>query len=417
MKRLVILGGGTAGTMAANRLRKRLDTSEWSITIVDQDDRHLYQPGFLFLALGEYQSRDVVRSRHAFIADRVNLVLDRIERVDPERAVVTLEGAGELLYDYLVIATGTQPRPEQTPGMLGPEWRQSIHEFYTQEGAAALAAKLREWDGGRLVVHVVEMPIKCPVAPLEFAFLADAWFHERGMRDRVELVYVTPLPGAFTKPTASALLGSMLDERKIALEADFATDRVDDRAKTLVSYDDREVPFDLLVTVPLNMGADYIAASGLGDELNYVEVDKHTLLSTRYSNIFAIGDASNIPISKAGSVAHFAIDDFVENFLAHAAGKPMTASFDGHANCFVESGGGRALLIDFNYDVEPLPGKYPLPKVGPFSLLRESRVNHAGKRAFRWVYWNALLPARQLPIPAHMSMAGKTRPSKQNEEA
>jgi len=417
MKRLVILGGGTAGTMAANRLRKRLDTSEWSITIVDQDDRHLYQPGFLFLALGEYQSRDVVRSRHAFIADGVNLVLDRIERVDPERAVVTLEGAGELLYDYLVIATGTQPRPEQTPGMLGPEWRQSIHEFYTQEGAAALAAKLREWDGGRLVVHVVEMPIKCPVAPLEFAFLADAWFHERGMRDRVELVYVTPLPGAFTKPTASALLGSMLDERKIALEADFATDRVDDRAKTLVSYDDREVPFDLLVTVPLNMGADYIAASGLGDELNYVEVDKHTLLSTRYSNIFAIGDASNIPISKAGSVAHFAIDDFVENFLAHAAGKPMTASFDGHANCFVESGGGRALLIDFNYDVEPLPGKYPLPKVGPFSLLRESRVNHAGKRAFRWVYWNALLPARQLPIPAHMSMAGKTRPSKQNEEA
>jgi sulfide:quinone oxidoreductase len=403
--------------MAANRLRKRLDTSEWSITIVDQDDRHLYQPGFLFLALGEYQSRDVVRSRHAFIADGVNLVLDRIERVDPERAVVTLEGAGELLYDYLVIATGTQPRPEQTPGMLGPEWRQSIHEFYTQEGAAALAAKLREWDGGRLVVHVVEMPIKCPVAPLEFAFLADAWFHERGMRDRVELVYVTPLPGAFTKPTASALLGSMLDERKIALEADFATDRVDDRAKTLVSYDDREVPFDLLVTVPLNMGADYIAASGLGDELNYVEVDKHTLLSTRYSNIFAIGDASNIPISKAGSVAHFAIDDFVENFLAHAAGKPMTASFDGHANCFVESGGGRALLIDFNYDVEPLPGKYPLPKVGPFSLLRESRVNHAGKRAFRWVYWNALLPARQLPIPAHMSMAGKTRPSKQNEEA
>lgn len=417
MKRLVILGGGTAGTMAANRLRKRLDTSEWSITIVDQDDRHLYQPGFLFLALGEYQSRDVVRSRHAFIADGVNLVLDRIERVAPERAVVTLEGAGELLYDYLVIATGTQPRPEQTPGMLGPEWRQSIHEFYTQEGAAALAAKLREWDGGRLVVHVVELPIKCPVAPLEFAFLADAWFHERGMRDRVELVYVTPLPGAFTKPTASALLGSMLDERKIALEADFATDRVDDRAKTLVSYDDREVPFDLLVTVPLNMGADYIAASGLGDELNYVEVDKHTLLSTRYSNIFAIGDASNIPISKAGSVAHFAIDDFVENFLAHAAGKPMTASFDGHANCFVESGGGRALLIDFNYDVEPLPGKYPLPKVGPFSLLRESRVNHAGKRAFRWVYWNALLPARQLPIPAHMSMAGKTRPSKQNEEA
>jgi sulfide:quinone oxidoreductase len=248
------------------------------------------------------------------------------------------------------------------------------------------------------------------VAPLEFAFLAEAYFRRRGMRDRVELVYATPLPGAFTKPIASARLGSMLDERKIAVEADFLVERIDDEAKTLVSYDERTVPFDLLVTVPLNMGADFVARSGLGDELNYVPVDKHTLLAKGHDNIFAIGDANNIPASKAGSVAHFAVEVFVDNFLAHVAGAPMTGSFDGHANCFIEAGDGQALLIDFNYDVEPLPGRYPVPGVGPFRLLSPSAVNHWGKLAFRWLYWHALLPGRPIPLPAHMSMAGKQQP-------
>jgi sulfide:quinone oxidoreductase len=221
------------------------------------------------------------------------------------------------------------------------------------------------------------------------------------------MVYATPWPGAFTKPIASALLGSMLDERKIAVEPDFMIERIDPEAKTLVSYDEREIPFDLLVTVPLNMGADYVARSGLGDELNYVPVDKHTLLSKADDSIFALGDANNIPASKAGSVAHFAVEVFVDNFLAHIEGKPMTGSFDGHANCFVETGDGQALLIDFNYDTEPLPGTYPLPGIGPMRLLRESHLNHWGKLAFRWLYWHMLLPGRPLPLPAHMSMAGK----------
>jgi sulfide:quinone oxidoreductase len=258
------------------------------------------------------------------------------------------------------------------------------------------------------VVHVTDMPIKCPVAPLEFAFLADAWLRERGLRDRVEMVYVTPLPGAFTKPIASQHLGSMLDERKIAVEPDFLVERVDAERKTLVSYDEREVPFDLLVTIPLNMGADFVARSGLGDELNYVAVDRSTLQSKAFANIFAVGDASDIPASKAGSVAHFSVEIFVDNFLQLTAGRPMTGSFDGHANCFIESGNGKGLLIDFNYDTEPLPGKYPLPVIGPLDLLKESRANHLGKLAFRWVYWNVLLPGRPMPLPAHMSMLGKT---------
>ena len=295
--------------------------------------------------------------------------------------------------------------------MLGPQWRKSIFDFYTLDGAAALAAALRDFDGGRFVVHIVDMPIKCPVAPLEFAFLAEAYFRHRGIRDRVELVYATPLPGAFTKPIASAELGAMLDERKIAVEADFMVERIDPDTKTLVSYDEREIPFDLLVTVPLNMGADWVARSGLGDELNYVPVDRHTLLAKGHDNVFALGDASNIPTSKAGSVAHFSVEVFVDNFLAHIDGKPMTGSFDGHTNCFVESGDGQGLLIDFNYDTEPLPGMYPLPGAGPFPLLRESRFNHWGKLAFRWLYWHMLLPGRPVPLPAHMSMAGKHQPA------
>jgi sulfide:quinone oxidoreductase len=165
-----------------------------------------------------------------------------------------------------------------------------------------------------------------------------------------------------------------------------------------------------LVTVPLNMGADCVARSGLGNELNLVPVDRHTMLAKAHDNIFALGDANDIPTSKAGSVAHFAVEVFTDNFLRYAAGKPMTGSFDGHANCFVESGDGKALLIDFNYDTEPLPGSYPVPAVGPFRLLEEAAVNHWGKLAFRWMYWNVLLPGRPIPLPAHMSMAGKHIP-------
>jgi sulfide:quinone oxidoreductase len=397
--------------MVVNKLRRRLDRSEWEITVVDRDDDHLYQPGYLFLPFGTYTPDQVVRKRHAFIPDGVDFVIAEVDRVDAERSRVVLRDGRELPYDYLVIASGTTPRPDQTPGMLGAEWRRSVFDFYSFEGSTALAEALRRFDHGRLVIHITEMPIKCPVAPLEFAFLADAHLRERGVRDRVELVYVTPLSGAFTQPIASTQLGDMLDERKILVEPDFMVERVDNEAKALVSYDEREVPFDLLVTVPLNMGADFVERSGLGDELNYVPVDRATLQSTTHPNIFALGDASDIPASKAGSVAHFSVEIFVDNFLDLVAGKPMTGAFDGHANCFVESGDGKGLLIDFNYDTEPLPGAYPLPAVGPLRLLRETRGNHLGKLAFRWVYWNVLLPGRPLPLPAHMSMAGKRIPA------
>ena len=407
MKRLIVLGAGTAGTMAVNKLRPRLPKDEWAITVVDSDDKHYYQPGYLFIPFGTYSPDEVVKPKKRFIPSGVDFILGEVDRVEADENKVLLADGTVLSYDYLIIASGTTPRPDQTPGMDGDEFRKSIHEFYTFEGATALADALRDWEGGRLVVHITEMPIKCPVAPLEFTFLADAFFTENGIRDKVDITYVTPLEGAFTKPVASRHLGDMLQTRNIHLEPDFMIEQVDDEEKKLISFDEREVPFDLLVTIPLNMGADFIARSDLGDDLNYVPVDKETLLSTRYDNIFAIGDASDIPASKAGSVAHFAVDMFPENFLAHVDGRPMRERFDGHANCFIESGNGKGLLIDFNYDTEPLPGKYPLPGVGPFSLLKETEANHWGKMMFRWMYWNILLPGKELPLPALMSMAGK----------
>jgi sulfide:quinone oxidoreductase len=406
MKRLLVLGGGTAGTMAVNKLRPRLARDEWQITVVDPSDTHYYQPGYLFVPFGIYQPEEIVKPRKRFIPEGVDLVQAEVDKVLPEDNKVLLVGGQELPYDYLIIASGTTPRPDQTPGMAD-DMGGSVHEFFSYEGAKRLAEKLKTWEGGKLVVHLTEMPIKCPVAPLEFSFLAEAFFTEKGMRDQVEITYVTPLEGAFTKPVASKHLGGMFDERKIQLEADFMIESIDPEAKKLVSFDEREVPYDLLVTIPINMGADFVARSGLGDDLNYVPVDKETLLSNAYDNIFAIGDASNIPASKAGSVAHFSMDLFPDNFVNHINGRPMTEKFDGHANCFIESGHGKGLLIDFNYETEPLPGKYPLPGVGPFSLLKETEINHWGKMMFRWMYWNLLLPGKELPLPALMSMAGK----------
>jgi sulfide:quinone oxidoreductase len=406
-KNLVVLGAGTAGTMVANKLRKRLPDSEWTITVVAKDDIHDYQPGYLFIPFGMNTPQQIRRSSRQFLSPDLTVVMAEVERVDAEANTVHLEGGRELPFDQLVIATGTTPRPDQTPGTEGPEFHKSVGEFYTFDGAVALRDQLARFTGGRLVVHITELPIKCPVAPLEFAFLADDYFRKRGLRDQVEIVFVTPLDGAFTKPVASKTLGHLLEEKGITVETDFMIESIDQEEKVIRSYDEREIAYDQLVTVPLNMGADFVAASGLGDELNYVPVDKHTNRSTAHDNIWALGDASNIPTSKAGSVAHFSVEVFEENFMDAIAGRPLSHSFDGHANCFVESGGGKALLLDFNYDTEPLTGSFPLPKVGPMSLLKESRANHLGKLAFRHIYWNALLPGRPLGLPSEMSMAGK----------
>jgi sulfide:quinone oxidoreductase len=413
--RIVILGGGTGGTLTANRLRRHYSADEAEITVVDQDDRHVYQPGLLFVPFGLTHAEDIVRPRARQLHAGIGFVESGIDRVDIEANEVHLTSGATLGYDVLVIATGARLVPEETEGLSGPGWMENVFTFYTPEGAAALGAALATFDRGRLVVNVVDMPIKCPVAPLEFCFLADWYFTERGVRDQVQITYATPLDAAFTKPIAASHLGGMLAERGIELTTDFNTGEVDGPGGRLVAYDGREVPFDLAVVIPLHGGATYVGRSpGLGDELDFVPTDEHTLQAKAAPNIFVIGDAANVPASKAGSVTHFEGETLVGNVQRFLAGAPLEAGFDGHANCFIETGFHKALLIDFNYDTEPLPGHYP-GTVG-LPLLKESRLNHLGKLLFQSVYWHSLLPGRDLPgLGSTMPTAGKHAPAPQED--
>ena len=407
MKKLLILGGGTAGTIMANKMRKDLPRESWEITIVDQYKTHYYQPGFLFVPFGMYKERDVIKPKSDFFPVGTKVIYSAVDRIIPDENKVILSDGFALNYDFLIIATGTKVMPEETPGLKGSLWYKNIFDFYTIEGATALADFFKTWKGGHLVINIADLPYKCPVAPLEFSFFADAFFVERGLRDKVKISFVTPLSGAFTKPRASQMLGDLLQNKNIEVIPDFYLERVDNENKKIISYDEKEIPFDCLVSVPLNMGDKVIDRSGMAGDLNYVPTNKKTLQAEQFENIFVIGDATNLPTSKAGSVAHFEADILHENLIAAIEGRELTASFDGHANCYIETGYGRGTLIDFNYDTEPLPGSFPFPGLGPFSLLTESRMNHYGKLLFRWIYWHILLKGREMPIDSAMTMAGK----------
>jgi sulfide:quinone oxidoreductase len=407
--RIVVLGGGTGGTLAANRLRRHFPIDDVHLTVVDQDDSHVYQPGLLFVPFGLTSPDDIVRPRHAQLHTGIEYLQSPIDRVDIETRKVYLERGAPVPYDILVVATGATLLPAETEGLLGPGWMERVFTFYSLEGAAALAAALTRFDRGRLVVNVVDMPIKCPVAPLEFCFLADWFFREHGVRDRIDITFATPLDGAFTKPVAAAALAGLLEEKGVNLVTEFNTGTVDGEAGKLVAYDGREIAFDLAAVVPLHGGAEYVGRSpGLGDELNFVPADPHTLQSHARPEIFVLGDAADLPTSKAGSVTHFEGEVLVENVRRFVAGEALDGRYDGHANCFVETGFNKALLIDFNYETEPLPGHFPA-KIG-LPLLKESRANHIGKLMFQWMYWHRLLPGLDIPaVGADMPTAGKAR--------
>jgi sulfide:quinone oxidoreductase len=285
-----------------------------------------------------------------------------------------------------------------------------VHSFYTLDSALAMQEPLARMNEGHLVVDICEMPIKCPVAPLEFAFLADYHFRQRGLRDRVRISLVTPYTGAFTKPNANRVLSALAAERGIEVVPNFAASAVDAERRLLKTFDGRSIAYDLLCTVPPNLGPQVLDDSGLGDGAGYGVTDPRTLRSKNAEQIYLLGDNTNVATSKAGSVAHFEAETVVENLLREIDGQPPLQSFDGHANCFVETGDHRAMLLDFNYDIEPLEGSFPLPYAGPFGLLENTHMNHVGKMAFKWVYWNMLLPGR-LPmvplLPSHMNFLGK----------
>jgi sulfide:quinone oxidoreductase len=395
IKRIVILGGGTGGTLAANRLRHELGDSA-TITVVDRDNNHIYQPGLLLVPFGLARPGRIVRPRARQLRPGIGYHQSAVDHVDIERREVHLKAGSVLRYDVLIVATGAALLPGETEGLTEAMAQGRAFSFYEPAGAAALSDALARFEGGRIVVNVVDMPIKCPVAPLEFAFLADWYFHRRGIRDRVELTYVTPLDGAFTKAIASRELSGLLDRKGIRLITEFNTGEVDAAGGRLISFDGREAGFDLAVVVPVHGGQACIGRSpGLGDALGFVPCDERTLQSKASPDIFVIGDAADIRASKAGSVAHFEGEILVRNVRSFLAGQPLSARFDGHPNCFIESGFGKALLIDYNYETEPVTGRFPGPVGLP--LLKESRLNHLGKLGFQQFYWHMLLPGRDVP--------------------
>jgi sulfide:quinone oxidoreductase len=398
-KNLVILGGGTAGSMVANRLIGTLDG--WTITVVDRSDIHYYQPGYLFIPFGMYSPEDVYKQMDSLLDPRINLVYAAVEAVIPERNEVTLRDGSVLAYDALVIATGTDIEPSAIDGLLDAGWYTDIFDFYSFEGAVALEDRLKHFTHGRLVVSMPNTPVKGPLAPLEFAFLADAYFTERGTRHLIDIVYTMPTQRVTPPQLAADKLEGLAAERGIHLVRGFEMAAVDGARAELVSAEGERLPYDLLTVVPPNYGASFVETSGIGDALRYIPTDPYTLQAAAAPNIFVVGDATDIRTAKGGSVAHYQLEVLVENLLATINGHPPPARYDGHANCFVETGNGKGILLDFDYENEPMPGNYPFPSVGPMRLLEETRMNHMGKMAFRWIYWNLLVRGKDIPVIPH----------------
>ncbi|MFO0645614.1 MAG: FAD/NAD(P)-binding oxidoreductase [Polyangiales bacterium] len=407
MKHLVILGAGTAGTIVANGSRRRL-SADWEVIVVDPSIEHLYQPGLLFVPFGG--STELARPRVDTFAHGVDWVRMGVDGIDPHARKVSLSNGETLPYDVLVVATGCRIRPDLLPGLTDAGWNTTQHEFYTLTGAKRLEAALTSFQGGRVVVDLVESRFKSPLAPVEFLFLLDEHLTRRGLRARCDLVLATPLDAVFHKARAAAKLDALLAEKGIRVATGFAAASVDGERRLLRAHDGRTEPYDLLVSVPTHSGARWAELGGHGDQRAFIATDPHTLRAKGMDNVFVLGDATDLPTSKAGSVAHFQAEVLVGDLARIAEGADPLGGFDGHANCFVETGHGKAILIDFSDDVEPLPGTYPIPGVGPFTLLEETRRNHWGKRAFEWMYWNGLLPAHPMPVPTHLSMAGKHLP-------
>jgi sulfide:quinone oxidoreductase len=407
MRKIVILGSGAGGTIVANKLRKELSESDWDITIIDKEEQHHYQPGYLFIPFGIYSRQDVIKPKKEFIPPGVEFVVDTVVRINTaERRIETTRGKYD--YDWLVIATGCRIKPDEIEGMMDG-WGKDIHNFYTLEGAEILRKPLKYFTCGKVVLNIAELPFKCPVAPLEFIFMADWFFTVMGVRDAVEIEFVTPLDNVFTKPIAAQALARITEKKKIKVTPYFALARVNAAERTIESHKGEKVGYDLLVSIPPNFGDQVVIDSGLGDPMGYIPTEKHTLKAQNLERVYVVGDATNVPTSKAGSVAHYMAYTVVENILREIDDQAALPTFDGHSTCFVDSGFEKAILLDFNYDVEPLPGKFPFPGMGPFSLLQETLSNHWGKMMFRWVYWNLMMKGNDLPLETQMNIAGKVR--------
>lgn len=375
---VVILGGGVGGTLTANLVAREAG-GRAHVTVVDATGRHLYQPGLLYVAVGLERPEHLARDEARLLRHDVDLVAEPAARVDPAAGTVALASGRTLAYDYLVLATGSRTVMEEVPGGEG------AHDFYTLDGAVRLQRALERFDGGRILVGVAGIPYKCPPAPVEFVFLLDDALRARGIRERSQIQLLSPLNRAFTIETTSKLVQPILAERGIELGTFFNVETVDPEARTVSSLEGETFPYDLLVLVPPHRGQRLIEDSELGDQRGWVPVDKETLRHQNHPDIWALGDATNIPISKSGSVAHYEAPIVAGQITAIVKGEPAPAHvYDGKVMCFVETGRGQATTITFDYTHEPVS---PAP----------GRLWHLGKAVFNKSYWHTV-PQGRLPV-------------------
>jgi sulfide:quinone oxidoreductase len=378
--RVVILGGGVGGTLTANLVSKELGRSA-TVTVVDPTGMHVYQPGFLYVALGEANGRWLARDERTLLRRDVDLVVDGAARIDPSAGTVTLQRGGALAYDHLVIATGSRLMRSAIPGLV-----EGSHDFYSLDGALRLREALRRFRGGRIKVGVAGIPYKCPPAPVEFVFMLDEHLRRRGIRDRSEITLLSPLNRAFTIESASKLVQPLMEQRGINLETFFNVESVDPSAGAVTSIEGDKAEYDLLVLVPPHRGQQVIEESGLGEAGAWVPTDRTTLQHLEHPEVFAIGDATNLPISKSGSTAHFEAPVVASRIASLVRGTAPKANYGGRVMCFLETGRGRATALRFDYEHPPVPP-------------RPSRHWHAAKWLFNRLYW-VTVPQGRIPETA-----------------
>lgn len=372
MKQIVVLGGGTGGTLAANLLAKKLKSSEAQITLVSASNRHLYQPGWLYVPFGKQDPRALSRPLASLLRKRVKLVIGKVCHLDTDSREIELEDHTVLPYDYLVLATGSLPSPQDIPGFA-----QGAHHFYTEEASFKLHAALEEFRGGKIVIGVGGLPYKCPVAPLEFTFLLDEYLTKREIRAKTEITYTFPLNRVFSIESVAEMAQPLLEERGINIETFFNLEEVLPEEKIARSMEGTDLEYDLLIMIPPHRGAAFLQGHPLADAQGWVKTDRATLEVKGAANVWALGDTTDLPISKAGSTAHFEAPVIVERLAAALRGLPAEAveeTYEGHVMCFLETGYNKASMLNFDYEHPP-------------KLHEPSRHVHYEKMVFNKAYW------------------------------
>jgi sulfide:quinone oxidoreductase len=388
-QRILILGGGVGGTIVANIAARALHTDQAEITVVDATGQHQYMPGWLYLPFNEHEGLELSRGERTLLNRHVKLVIGQVSHIDTAarevmiqrspfaESIEALGGATEakLPYDYLILGTGARLAPEDLPGLV--EGAGQWHHFYSLDGALALRAALHNFDGGRIVLGIGGIPYRCPPAPLEFVFLLEDWLHRRGLRDQTEIHYTFPLNRVFTIESVAEMVTPLLDQRGIKYTTFFNTEEVDTEHKLLKSLEGEEIPYDLLVMVPPHRGAKVIEDAGLGDPQGWIPTHRDTLEVKDHERVFALGDATDLPVSKSGSAAHFEAKVIAHRLIAAVRGEapdPRHATYDGEVMCFLETGHNTATQLVFNYEHPPQPP-------------RPSLYYHMEKQLFNRAYW------------------------------